>query len=173
MSHPWTWLIMLSPNTKTFLISLVFMFLLAFLVSSLLGLSVDTTTFVDFSCRLFLEWIVRNLSQVFSLLTYTTLLKNLLQPLFLGELGFRFPFDDSVIGATTECEHWAFNFSFSAMVLMTPVVIWFSALRYLISSFRDSTWSQFPTGRCFSSSDFFTKNYSLKEEEFQCLYFGI
>ena len=105
MSYPWTWLIMLSPNTKTFLMSLVFVFLLAFLISSLLGLSVDATTFVDLSCRLFLEWIVRNLSQVFSLLTYTTLVKNSLQPLFLGELGFGFPFDDSVIGATTECKH--------------------------------------------------------------------
>ena len=41
-------LTMLSPNTKTFLISLVFVPLLAFLISSPLGLSVDKTAFVDF-----------------------------------------------------------------------------------------------------------------------------
>ena len=58
-------LTMLSPNTKTFLIILVFVFLLVFLISSLLGLSVDTTTFGDPPCQLFWELIVGNLSQEF------------------------------------------------------------------------------------------------------------
>ena len=73
---------MLSTNTKTFLISLVFVFLLAFLILSLLELSDDTATFVDFFCRFLSEWIVGDLSQVFSLLTSTTLLKNSLLVLF-------------------------------------------------------------------------------------------
>ena len=105
MSHSWTCLTMLSTNTKTFLISLVFVFLLAFLILSLLELSVDTTTFVYYFCRFLSEWIVGDLSQVFSLLTSTTLLKNSLRLLLLGELDFGFPFDDSGIGAITECEH--------------------------------------------------------------------
>ena len=87
---------MLSPNTKAFLISLVFVFLLAFLTLLLSGLSVNPTTFVDFFYQLLLEWIVGDLSQVFSLLTSTTLLKNSLQLLLLGELDFRFPFDHVV-----------------------------------------------------------------------------
>ena len=95
---------MLSPNTKTFLISLVFVFLLAFLILSLLELSNDTAKFVDFFCRFLSEWIVGDLSQVFSLLT-TTLLKNSLRVLLLGELDLEFPFDDSRIGAITECEY--------------------------------------------------------------------
>ena len=96
---------MLFPNTKIFLISLVFLFLLAFLILSLLGLSVDTTIFVDFFCRFLSEWIVADLSQVFSLLTSTTSCKNSLRVLLLGELDFGFPFDDSRIGAIIECEH--------------------------------------------------------------------
>ena len=96
---------MLSSNTETFLISLVFVFLMVFLISSLLGISIDTTTFADFFCRLLSEWIVGNVSQEFSLLTSTTLLKNLLQPFLLGEFDFGFPFDDSRIKAILECEH--------------------------------------------------------------------
>ena len=96
---------MLSPNTKTFLISLVFVFLLAFLILSLLELSNDTAKFVDFFCRFLSEWIVGDLSQVFSLLTSTILLKNSLLVLLLGKLDFGFPFDDSWIGAITESEH--------------------------------------------------------------------
>ena len=142
------------------------MFLLAFLISSLLGLSVDTATFVDLFWRLLLEWIVGNLSQEFSLLTSTTLLKNSLQPLLLGELDFRFHFNESRIEYIIECEHWANDFSFSDMVLMMAVFIWSSAQRYLISSFRDSAWSQSPTDWCFSSSDFFTTNICLRKKDF-------
>ena len=93
---------MLVPNTKIFLISLVFLFLLAFLA---LGLSVDRTIFVDFFCRFLSEWIVADLSQVFCLLTSTTSCKNSLRVLLLGELDFGFPFDDSRIGTIIECEH--------------------------------------------------------------------
>ena len=103
-SHPWTCLTIFSPDTKTLLISLVFEFLLQFLISSLLGLSVDTATILCLFCRLFSECIAGNLSREFFLLTSTTLLKNLLQPLLLGELDFGFPFDDSRIGAIIECE---------------------------------------------------------------------
>ena len=84
----------------------------------------------------------------------------------LGELDFGFPFDDSRIGAITECERWARDFSFSDTVLMMAVFIWFSARRYLISSFRDSTWSQSPTDRCFSSRDFFAINIYLRKKDF-------
>ena len=42
---------------------------------------------------------------MFSLLASTTLLKNSLRVLLLGELDFGFFFDDSRIGAITECEH--------------------------------------------------------------------
>ena len=90
---------MLSPNTKTFLISLVFVFLLAFLILSLLELSNDTAKFVDFFVGFY-----RSGLQVFSLLT-TTLLKNSLRVLLLGELDLEFPFDDSRIGAITECDY--------------------------------------------------------------------
>ena len=95
MSHLWACLTKLSLNTKIFLISLVFVFLLAFLILSLLELSVDTTTFVDYFCRFLSEWIVGDLSQVFSFLTSTTLLKNSLRLLLLGELDFGFPFQGS------------------------------------------------------------------------------
>ena len=80
------------------------MFLLVFLILSLLGLSVDTT-FLDFFYQFLSEWIIGGLSQVFSLLASTTLLKNSLRVLLLGELDFRFFLDDSRIGAITECEH--------------------------------------------------------------------
>ena len=95
----------MTPNAKNVLISSVFVFLLAFLISSLLGLSVDTTTFADLFCRLLTEWIEGNLSQKFSLITSTTLLKNSLQPVLLGELDLGFPFDDSRVGAILEYEH--------------------------------------------------------------------
>ena len=136
---PWTNRITVTPNAKNVLISSVFVFLIAFLISSLLGLSVDTTTFADLFCRLLTEWIEGNLSQKFSLITSTTLLKNSLQPVLLGELDLGFPFDDSRVGAILEYEHWASDFSFSDMVLMMAVFIWFSAVRHLISFFRDST----------------------------------
>ena len=132
------------------------MFLLAFPILSLLELSVDTTTFVDYFLSVFIGVIVGDLSQVFSLLTSTTLFKSLLQVLLLGELDFRFCFDDSRIRAITECEHWASDFSFSDIVLIMAVFIWFSALRYLTSSFRGSTRSQSQIDRCLSSRDFFT-----------------
>ena len=80
------------------------MFLLVFLILSLLGLSADTT-FLDFFYRFLSEWIIGGLSQVFSLLASTTLLKNSLRVPLLGELDFGFFFDDSRIGAITECEH--------------------------------------------------------------------
>ena len=70
-----------------------------------LRLPVDTAIFGGPLCRLFSECIAGNLSREFFLLTSTTLLKNLLQPLLLGELDFGFPFDDSRIGAIIECEH--------------------------------------------------------------------
>ena len=108
---------MLSPNTKTFLISLVFVFQLAFLILSLLVLSVDTITFVDFFCQFLSEWIVGDLLQVFLLLTSTTLLKTSLRVLLLGELDFGFLFDDSRIRAIT--------FSFSDVVLIMAVFIGF------------------------------------------------
>ena len=95
----------MTPNAKNVLISSVFVFLLAFLISSLLGLSVDTTTFADLFCRLLTKWIDGNLSQKFSLITSTTLLKNSLQQVLLGELDLGFPFDDLRVGAILEYEH--------------------------------------------------------------------
>ena len=50
VSHPWTYLTMMSPNTKTLVDIFGIMFLLVFVILSLLGLSVDTTTFAGY-CR--------------------------------------------------------------------------------------------------------------------------
>ena len=55
---------------------------------------------------------------------------------------------------------------FSDMAFMIAVSIWFSALRYLISSFKDSTWLQPPTDWCFCSSDFFTTNICPRKKDF-------
>ena len=96
---------MLSPNTRIFLISLVFVFLLVFLISPLLEISVGTTTFGDPFCRLFPELIVGNLSQEFSLVICVTWLKTSLQWRLLGEFNFMFPFDYSRTGITIEREH--------------------------------------------------------------------
>ena len=119
------------------------MLLLAFLIWWLLELSVDTTTFVDFFfCRFLSDWTAGDLSQVFSFLTSTILFKNCknsLRGLLLGELDFWFPFYGSRIDAITECQHWASNFYFCDIVLIMAVFIWFSDLRYLTSSFKDST----------------------------------
>ena len=49
---------------------------------------------------------------------------------------------------------WTSDFSFSDIVLIRTVCIWFSAPRYLIFPFRDSTWSQSPTHGYFFSETF-------------------
>ena len=103
MSHPWTCLTMVSPNTRTFLISLVFVFLVVFLILSLLGLSVDTTTFVDFFVGFYRSGLLVIYHSVFFANFYYIAQK--LRVLLLRELDFGFPFDDSRIGAITECEH--------------------------------------------------------------------
>ena len=94
---------MLSPNTKTFLISLVFVFQLAFLILSLLGLSVDAITFVDFFVGFYRSGLLVIYHSVFFANFYYIAQK--LRVLLLRELDFGFPFDDSRIGAITECEH--------------------------------------------------------------------
>ena len=131
-----------------------------------LRLPVDTAIFGGPLCGLFSEWIVGNLSWEFPLLISTPLHKTSLQSLLLGEFHFGFPLDDPRIRTIIECEHWANDYSFSDMILIMAVFIWFSALRYLISSFRDSTWWQSPTDWCFSSRYFFCNKHLLKEERF-------
>ena len=131
-----------------------------------LRLAVDTAIFGGPLCRLFSEWIVGNLSREFPLLISTPLHKTSLQSLLLEEIHFGFPLDDPRIRTIIECEHWANDYSFSDMILMMAVFIWFSALRYLISSFRDSTWWQSPTDWCFSSRYFFATNICSRKKDF-------
>ena len=156
---------MLSPNTKTFLISLVFVFQLAFLILSLLVLSVDTITFVDFFCRFLSEWIVGDLLQVFLLLTSTTLLKTSLRVLLLGELDFGFLFDDSRIRAIT--------FSFSDVVLIMAVFIGFLLWGIWFPPSEIQRGRALQLIEMFFFQKLFYNKYLLKEEGFQCLDFGI
>lgn len=96
---------MLSPKAKTFLKSLVFVFLLVFLISLLLGFSLDTITFGDPICRLFLELFFGNLSRELVFEICTALLKTSSETRLLGEFNSGFPYDDSRIRAMIECEH--------------------------------------------------------------------
>lgn len=158
MPHPWTWLIMLSPNTKTFLICLVFVLLLLFLISSLLELSVDILTFGAPFCRVFSELIVGNLSREFSLVICTGLLKTLLQLHLLGELSFRFPFDNNFNGGSLRLVFWyeAFVFvlqRFNVATVTNWLMYFFQILfttniclrkKVLMSLFRHlTTWPEF------------------------------
>ena len=138
MSHPWTCLTICVPTGISNIIT------------------IRTFSWYNNICRFFCRFFIGVncwcLSQVISLLTSTTLLKNSLRVLFAGRIRFRISL------------WWSKDRSYN--IMRAWVFVWFSALRYLISSFRGSTWLQSPTDTCFSSRYFFTTIVCSRKKDF-------